>query len=68
MTAKYKKAKGGEKMKRVQKKLHTRYEQARQLADDLRLLQKRVSGMNVYKHRTKVYRRTPKHRKLVFQD
>ena len=42
--------------------LKNKMSKRRILREDLRILQKRVSGRNVYKHLSYQYKRRPKHR------
>ena len=60
--------KGGQDMQKIKLNFRENYKKARLLSEDLRLLQKRITGASVYKSKEVLYKRKPKHRKFAFED
>jgi hypothetical protein len=58
----------GREMKKIKLNFRENYQKAKVFSEDLRLLQKRITGASVYKSKEALYRRKPKHRKFVFED
>lgn len=55
-------------MKKIKLNFREKYNNAKVFSEDLRLLQKRITGVSIYKSKEALYKRKPKHRKFVFED